>query len=205
MLCIWHNGKMQYTAESSHSSSASKTLSYHGHFQGLGMQFMWSWSIIHFSLITITRCPQKYLSRKHFCSYHRNEEGLLDSRRVGGGRRKTHSWSLPFAQPPTPLCPRDTSEIQVWFQSCCRQLRLHCDQDVFSTRYALMDVQLWKSGADSLPACVIKNRVTPSQARSKPFGSSWGESCQRGTWFFRGDNIIARIFNKQGWAWASSG
>lgn len=68
-----------------------------------------------------------------------------------------------------------------------------------------MAVKLWKAGADSLPAYVIKTGATPSEASSKPFGSSWGESCQRGTWFFRGDNIVAQVFNKQGWAWASSG
>lgn len=38
------------------------------------MQFVWSQSIIHFSLITVTEYPPKYLSRKHFCSYYRHKE-----------------------------------------------------------------------------------------------------------------------------------
>lgn len=134
---------MQCTAEGSHSSSASKTLSYHGHFQGLGMQFMWSWRVIHFSLITVTDCPPKYLSRKHFGSYHMHEEGLLDSRRAGEGRCKTQSWCLPFAQPLLFYAPRTPPR----FRSASRAAAGSRDCAVITTYFIhIMSLWMWNSG-----------------------------------------------------------
>lgn len=130
------------------------------------MQFTWSQSVIHFSLITITDRPPKQLSRKHFCSYLRQEEGLLGSRRAEPGEMQDPELVSVCCSVP-PLCPRDASGIWLCFQHCW-QPSLRCHPDVFYTHYVLMDAKLWKSGADSLPACVITTRATPTRPAASP-------------------------------------
>lgn len=68
-------------------------LSYHGCSQGFGMQFMWSQSVIHFSLIIIKECPQNTFLESNSAAT------AGEKSRRAGRRCKTQSWSLPFAQP----------------------------------------------------------------------------------------------------------
>lgn len=132
-------------AETSHSFSASKTVILQA-CSGIGNAVKWSWSVIDFSLITIIECPSKQLSRKHFCNYHRQEEGLLDSREVRQGVTcKTQSWSLPFAHPLlfVPMGHLGDSgllpELLLAAETALQSGHIY-------TCYILMYVKLWKTG-----------------------------------------------------------
>lgn len=57
---------------------------------------------VHFSLITITERSPKYLSRKHFGSYHRHEEGLLNNRGAGEGDAAPSASLCPLLSLPVP-------------------------------------------------------------------------------------------------------